>query len=48
MKRMMKRMTKRMMKRMGLTTQFGYRYLLLKDLMKPKSAFPFLLDAHSL
>lgn len=32
---------------MGLTARFGYRYLLLKDFMKPKSAVPFLLDAHS-
>ena len=31
----------------GLTARFDYRYLLLKDFMKPKSASPFLLDAHS-
>lgn len=32
----------------GLTARFDYRYLLLKDLMNPKSAGPFILDAHSL
>ena len=31
----------------GLTALFDYRYLLLNDFMKPKSAAPFLFDAHS-
>ena len=31
----------------GLTARFDYRYLLLNDLMNPKSAGPFILDAHS-
>lgn len=31
----------------GLSAQFDYKYLLLKVFMKPKSAVPFLLDAHS-
>ncbi len=31
----------------GLTARFDYRYLLLKAFMKPKSAVPFLFDAHS-
>ncbi len=35
------------MNKMGLTARFGYRYLPLKALMKPKSAGPFILDAHS-
>ena len=32
----------------GLSALFDYRHLLLKVFMKPKSAAPFLFDAHSI